>query len=224
MQYRLVVKPEITFEQLERQIADGARFIVFPYCISLIFAVALRRLSPAIFITESRQLSRYARKYRTVSLICGWWCLPWGIVRTLDALSVIKKGGLDVTADIMQNLDAAALSSGIVELRQVHTIYAEPDTSALKSMKKMLSPVFNNDSSIHKIVAALFVNTKASYFVIGLEADSLAAFYADRLKTALYKDFYKTVHFEFIDLASEDGTLLAEQGVLLFDRNNIAVK
>lgn len=222
MKYRIDIPDHMQLDELKKVINQGGRFIVFPYCISLIFAITLKRLSPAILITSDEEYRDRAKPYRAISLVFGWWCIPWGPMRTLQFLKQIKNGALDVTSDIMLNLDEAGLAAREVVLRQMHQVFIKPETSSVKSMQKMLRPVWEQDPAIQKIVAGMFVNTDKPFYVIGIRSGSLAAFYGDQFTAALRKDFYKTVKFEYIDLDTEPGLLLQEQGFTLFDREATA--
>ena len=50
MKQRLIIKEQLTFDELHKAIEYGGKFVTFQYCISIVFAVTLRRFSPAIFI------------------------------------------------------------------------------------------------------------------------------------------------------------------------------
>ncbi len=67
---------EYSLKELEETINKGAKFIVYQYCISLIFAVTLKRFSPAILIIPEMQQSalRLKKRYNRISLFFGWWC------------------------------------------------------------------------------------------------------------------------------------------------------
>ena len=59
---------------------DG-RWVVFEYCISLI-AVTLRRPSRPIHLHPGQKAWTYGLPYVAVSLLFGWWGLPWGVLYT----------------------------------------------------------------------------------------------------------------------------------------------
>jgi hypothetical protein len=43
-------------------------------------------------------------KYTAISLIMGWWGIPWGPIYTCKSLYMNLSGGKDVTAKVSNNL------------------------------------------------------------------------------------------------------------------------
>ncbi|HEV3084564.1 MAG TPA: hypothetical protein VGY66_32675 [Gemmataceae bacterium] len=84
---------------LEQALAAGRRFVFYEYCISLV-VVTLRRPSALhVLPVGSRGVLRGV-PYVLVSLLLGWWALPWGIVYTPLSLITNLTGGCDVTAQV----------------------------------------------------------------------------------------------------------------------------
>jgi hypothetical protein len=84
---------------LERALAAGQCFVFYEYCISLI-VVTLRRPSALhVLPVGSRGILRGV-PYVLVSLLLGWWGVPWGIVYTPLSLITNLTGGCDVTAQV----------------------------------------------------------------------------------------------------------------------------
>jgi hypothetical protein len=97
----------MSFRQLEASISNGGKFIVYGYCVSII-ALTFRLTSDPFFIKKEEDPAKYRGPYTLLSLVMGWWGIPWGPVYTVDMIRINKKcgGGIDVTAEVMPKLFA----------------------------------------------------------------------------------------------------------------------
>jgi hypothetical protein len=218
MKYNLEIKDGITFQQLQQEINEGARFIVFPYCISLV-AISLRRFSPAIFFPKNESTNPYSKKYSLISILFGWWGIPWGIVHTINALKTNKAGGVDVTSDIMLNLTAESFGKKEVMLTLTQSLFMKPDKWDKKALTKSLGKLFAQDPNILKIISGIDLNTTAPSFTIGIKCKANAEQYFEPFHKALSKEFRNHVQFGFIELndADEICKLLEQQGECIFE-------
>ena len=90
---------ELSRADVAQALAAGRRFVFYEYCISLV-VVTLRRPSALhILPVGSRGILRGV-PYVLVSLLLGWWGVPWGIVYTPLSLITNLTGGCDVTAQV----------------------------------------------------------------------------------------------------------------------------
>jgi hypothetical protein len=88
-----------SFADLEAELQAGSRFVFFEYCLSLVF-VTLRRPSPIVLLRPGELGLAQGLPYTLVSLLLGWWGLPWGLVYTPVVLFTNLSGGRDVTAEV----------------------------------------------------------------------------------------------------------------------------
>ena len=51
---------------------------------------------------------RLGLRYSLISLLFGWWGIPWGPIWTLGTVFKNLGGGVDVTANVLSALNAAA--------------------------------------------------------------------------------------------------------------------
>ena len=73
------------------------RLVFYEYCISLIF-ITLRRPSRLVRLPPgSRGLLR-GLPYTIISLFCGWWGLPWGLIYTPLTMWTNLTGGREVSS------------------------------------------------------------------------------------------------------------------------------
>jgi len=81
-------------------VAAGDRFVVFEYCISLI-VVTLRRPSRVYLIRAGKTGLLAGFPYTILSLLLGWWGIPWGLIYTPLVVLTNLSGGRDVTSDVL---------------------------------------------------------------------------------------------------------------------------
>ncbi len=100
----------MTVGQLRSAIQNGGRFVVFPYAISLI-VITLRRASPITFMPAGTGRVVKGLPYLLISLLLGWWGIPWGFIFTPTCIVANLKGGRDVTGAIAGPLIEHSLTS-----------------------------------------------------------------------------------------------------------------
>jgi hypothetical protein len=225
MKQRLIIKEQLTLEELNKAIEYGGKFVTFQYCISIFFAVTLKRFSPAILIRNHEELLHYKRKYDLLSLVFGWWGIPWGPVYTIRSLRINRKGGLDITEDIMLNLTDENLGQNEVELIKAGNLFSKPDKWDKKAFVKAISKDFELDYNVKQLIVGLYINTGegvAPYYTIGLRVDKDFENYVERVKEALYTQFRKHAYFEFLNLNEEEEIIrrLEKQGEYIINRTN----
>jgi hypothetical protein len=90
---------DATAGELSRELAAGGRLVYFEYCISVIF-LTFRKPS-RVYLLRPGQFGWWrGLPYSLVSLLLGWWGLPWGLIYTPLTLVTNLSGGRDVTAEI----------------------------------------------------------------------------------------------------------------------------
>lgn len=223
MNYRLQVPDKMELNVLRHQIDEGQKFIVFQYCISILFAITLTRYSPAILVKDETELHYYRKKYNRQALLLGLWAIPWGIIKTLDSIKVNKAGGIDVTEDIMLNLDDESLLKNEVNLITTTKLFIEPNKSELKGYRKAVKHGFERDYSVKTIAAGLYINVEehvAPHRVVGIKSDKDFDKCIEQLEKSLHRYFIKNTYFEFIDLNKDEEVCrrLLSQGEIILDR------
>jgi hypothetical protein len=94
---------------IEAQLAAGSRFVVFEYCISLII-VTLRQPSRVHLIPAGKTGLLPGFPYTILSLLLGWWGIPWGLIYTPLVVVTNLAGGRDITAAMRAMLSSPALT------------------------------------------------------------------------------------------------------------------
>ena len=97
---------EIAFE-----IQRGGRFVVYQYCISLLI-ISFKRNSSVKFIRAGENAALKGLPFTLLSLVLGWWGIPWGFIYTPQVIYKNLKGGADVTSIILNRTqNSASLAS-----------------------------------------------------------------------------------------------------------------
>jgi len=96
----------MTNDMLKMELQRGGKFIIFQYCISIII-MTFRRPSKIFFIKYGDGTFMKSAGYSLISLLLGWWGIPWGPIYTIGSLVTNIGGGKDVTDKVMAALTIA---------------------------------------------------------------------------------------------------------------------
>jgi hypothetical protein len=88
----------LSFDDLEKEVRKGAKFVYFTYCISII-VTTFKLNSDIYFIRSNENMFKYGWKFMLISFLFGWWGFPMGIVYTFKSLF---DGDENVTCDVMK--------------------------------------------------------------------------------------------------------------------------
>lgn len=89
---------EIAFE-----VQRGGRFVVHQYCISVVI-MTFKRNGPVRFVKAGESAVAKGLPLTLLSLVVGWWGIPWGFIYTPQVIYRNLKGGIDVTPLVMKQL------------------------------------------------------------------------------------------------------------------------
>jgi hypothetical protein len=87
---------DITGDDLCKELERGGRFVIFQYCISIVI-LTFKRSSDIYFIKAGESTIKKSIGFTLVSLLLGWWGVPWGFIHTPEVLWTNLRGGEDVT-------------------------------------------------------------------------------------------------------------------------------
>jgi len=85
---------EITFE-----VNRGGKFIVYRFCFSALVLTVLTS-TDIYFVRAGQSRMAKALPWIILTLLLGWWGIPWGPIRTVQAVWTNLHGGEDVTAAV----------------------------------------------------------------------------------------------------------------------------
>lgn len=94
---------QLSDAEIQYILADGGRFVVFTYAISLIF-ITFRHSSSVFLLRRGELPIKHGWLYLIISLILGWWGIPWGPIYTIQAF-YYAFAGKDVTKEILEGVE-----------------------------------------------------------------------------------------------------------------------
>lgn len=93
----------LTNEQVQAELQQGGKFVIYQYCISLVL-ITFRRPSEIYFVRAGEGSLGKGIGFSGVTLLFGWWGIPWGPIYTLQSLWVNFRGGRDVTHEVVASI------------------------------------------------------------------------------------------------------------------------
>ena len=90
----------MTNEDLARELDRGGKFVVFEYTISII-VMTFKRASSVRFVRAGEGTFGASLPYSLLTLVFGWWGIPWGPIYSIMSLVSNLGGGKDVTGDVL---------------------------------------------------------------------------------------------------------------------------
>ena len=93
----------LSVADLEAIIADGGKFVVFPYCVSIV-VLSFRRSSDVYLLQRGESGLAKGWGYAVLSFFFGWWGFPMGLIWTPYTMFQTLSGGKDVTPEMMSAL------------------------------------------------------------------------------------------------------------------------
>jgi hypothetical protein len=100
---KIVGIDRMSTEQINAEVQRGARFVVYPYCISVL-VMSFKRSSNIHFVPAGESAAGRRAAFSGVSLLLGWWGIPWGPIWTIGTVFSNLNGGTDVTADVLASM------------------------------------------------------------------------------------------------------------------------
>jgi len=92
--------------QMQEELQRGARFVIYQYAISVV-VMSFRRPSNIYFIRAGQRSLTPGLGFSAVSLLLGWWGIPWGPIYTIQSLWNNFSGGRDVTSEVVASTSAS---------------------------------------------------------------------------------------------------------------------
>ena len=93
----------LTGQQISFELQRGARFVIYQYCVSILI-LTFKRPSGIFLIRAGESPVGRGLVYSLISILFGWWGIPWGPIYTVQSLARNFGGGLDVTEQVLTAL------------------------------------------------------------------------------------------------------------------------
>jgi hypothetical protein len=97
--------------QLQAEIQQGGKFVMYQYCISLL-VITFKRFSNIYFISHEQNAVVKGLPFTLLSLVLGWWGIPWGPIYTIQGVWINFSGGKDVTQEVLASMTSAVQKPG----------------------------------------------------------------------------------------------------------------
>ena len=97
--------------ELQQELQQGGKFVIYQYCISILI-LTFKRSSNVYFIRHEENSIVKGLPFTLLSLLLGWWGIPWGPIYTSQAVWNNFKGGKDVTTEILASMTSAPQKPG----------------------------------------------------------------------------------------------------------------
>lgn len=97
--------------QLQAEIQQGGKFVMYQYCISLL-VITFKRFSNIYFIRHDESAVVKGLPFTLLSLVLGWWGIPWGPIYTIQGVWINFSGGKDVTQEVLASMTASVQKTG----------------------------------------------------------------------------------------------------------------
>lgn len=95
--------------EVDFEIQRGARFVFFQYCISIV-VLTFRRASDIYFLRQGESAVTKGLPFTLLSLVAGWWGIPWGPIYTIQSVYNNSRGGKDVTESVLNSVRAETVA------------------------------------------------------------------------------------------------------------------
>jgi len=95
----------LTVDEINRELSNGAKFVVFQYCFSIIL-MTFKRGSDIYFIKAGESTIKYSIGFTLITFFFGWWGIPWGPIYSIGALFSNLTGGKDITQEVLNSMNS----------------------------------------------------------------------------------------------------------------------
>ena len=93
----------LSFDDINRELSNGAKFVIFQYCFS-IFIMTFKRGSNIYFIKAGESTVNHSIGFTLITLLFGWWGIPWGPIYSIGSLYTNLTGGKDISQEVLNSM------------------------------------------------------------------------------------------------------------------------
>lgn len=93
-------------EEIGYELRHGGRFVIYTWTLSFIVMTQRRGSSEVYFLRRDEWAIKHGWPYLFLSLILGWWGIPWGPIYTIQSI-YYAFCGKDVTSDVINHINHA---------------------------------------------------------------------------------------------------------------------
>ncbi len=93
----------LTQQEIMIGVQGGAKFVVFKYAVSILI-MTFNPNSEVHYIRPGESTLRFSIGHSILTLVAGWWGVPWGPIYSISSLYHNMRGGKDVTSEVMSQI------------------------------------------------------------------------------------------------------------------------
>jgi len=90
-------------QQFACELEQGAKFVVYEYCLSCVI-LTFKRPSNIYFVLAGESAVVKGLGFSLISVLFGWWGIPWGPIYTIESIITNFSGGRNVTHEVVAAL------------------------------------------------------------------------------------------------------------------------
>lgn len=95
----------LTVNEVNHRLQNGAKFVIYQFTISIV-VMTFRRSSNIYFVKSQREAILKGLPFSLISLLLGWWGIPWGPIYTISSFINNFQGGDNVTDRVLHHINA----------------------------------------------------------------------------------------------------------------------
>ncbi len=107
---RIIGIEGMSTREINEELTRGGKFVSYQYCISLLF-VTFKRNSDIYFVRSYEKAAAKGLGFTALSLLMGWWGIPWGPIHTISCITTNFNGGKNVTSEVLSTSRATTVSA-----------------------------------------------------------------------------------------------------------------
>lgn len=93
----------LPLEQIKTEVQMGGKFVFFQFTISILI-LTFKRSSRIYYIRPGESAFLKGLPYLLITLVLGWWGIPWGPIYSLECIVKNLAGGNKVTDEVIKQL------------------------------------------------------------------------------------------------------------------------
>lgn len=94
----------LSLAEIRALVHNGGKFVCYKYCISIVI-MTFQRTSSIYFIRPHESAVVPGLDKLFVTLLLGWWGIPWGPIYSNDGIFNVLSGGTDLTAEVISHFN-----------------------------------------------------------------------------------------------------------------------
>jgi hypothetical protein len=90
----------LSTDEIRFEVQRGGKFVLYSYCVSVV-VLTFRRTSDVYFLRSGESPVVKGLPWTLLTVLLGWWGIPWGPIYSIQSLILNLSGGKDVTSQLV---------------------------------------------------------------------------------------------------------------------------